>query len=511
MKYTRYIQAARNNPQLLEHFYRSALQAGEGEEFRHDLLHLYRLAHATAPSASAEQDLAEPVDGGDVLLEAWYHRLAQPLPGDPDAPAARRAIPWRLALPLCLLNGVALVLLWSIMPSGSRLHTPFNLFLSVVCAWFLIAFITLAARRGNEPAAATGAAPFEKASSSLRLPVGVGVTLLLLSLYVILVAPHRPAYRDLMTTTIPIISGLGVAFVVVGLRLPRRSFFAFLKKVVEALITGGVFAIAGGIFFAMMIGLFESIDVQVPYMEQIAVFGVGLLPVLVFASVYDPTAPPLEQDFTSGIGRTVTPLLRMFLPLSALVLLVFIAYIPFNFMEPFYNREVLFVFNALLFLIVGLLVGASPVPGKAGHSALDQWIQLGMQGVALLAALVSVYALAAVVYRTGVEGLTANRLALTGWNVTNIGVLVLVLLAPLTGKRLIKAKQPPAVSPEAAFMPPGKSAPVDLDPLDDELPPLSLQPAQPWWEGLYFAYRVGAYAYVIWAVFLLLAIPWIVP
>jgi hypothetical protein len=48
--------------------------------------------------------------------------------------------------------------------------------------------------------------------------------------------------------------------------------------------------------------------------------------------------------------------------------------------------------------------------------------------VAALAALVSLYALAAITFRTAVEGLTLNRLAFTGWNVINTALLVLLIV-----------------------------------------------------------------------------------
>jgi hypothetical protein len=48
--------------------------------------------------------------------------------------------------------------------------------------------------------------------------------------------------------------------------------------------------------------------------------------------------------------------------------------------------------------------------------------------VALLAVVVSLYALAAIGYRTWEGGITLNRLTIIGWNVINIGILALLLL-----------------------------------------------------------------------------------
>jgi hypothetical protein len=57
-----------------------------------------------------------------------------------------------------------------------------------------------------------------------------------------------------------------------------------------------------------------------------------------------------------------------------------------------------------------------------------RWLRLAIITIAVLALLVSLYALAAIVYRTAMDRLTPNRLAFIGWNVINIGLLTAILL-----------------------------------------------------------------------------------
>jgi hypothetical protein len=159
--------------------------------------------------------------------------------------------------------------------------------------------------------------------------------------------------------------------------------------------------------------------------------------------------------------------MRILLPLTFLVLLVYLAFIPFNYRAPFDNREVLIVYNGMLFAVVVLLVGATPVSLAGTSPRLARWLRLGIVAVAALALIVSLYALAAILYRTALDRLTPNRLTFIGWNVVNIGLLLLVLLLQARAR------------------------------------------AGRWPNGLYRAYSAGTVAYAAWTLFVILAIPWL--
>jgi len=98
---------------------------------------------------------------------------------------------------------------------------------------------------------------------------------------------------------------------------------------------------------------------------------------------------------------------------------------------------------------------------------LARWLRLGIVAVATLALIVSVYALAAILYRTAIDRLTPNRLAFIGWNAVNIGLLILVLLFQVRAK------------------------------------------AGRWLQGLYRAYSAGTVAYAVWTVAMIAALPWL--
>jgi hypothetical protein len=158
-------------------------------------------------------------------------------------------------------------------------------------------------------------------------------------------------------------------------------------------------------------------------------------------------------------------MMRLLLPLTLLVLVIYVFVIPFNFMAPFEDRDVLIVYNVMLFAILGLLLSATPLHASELSPRLQDLLRKGILAVAALAALVGLYALAAVVYRTVQGGLTINRTAIIGWNVVNISILGALIVTQLRGG------------------------------------PLG------WAERLQAIFSKAALAYILWALFVLIAIP----
>ena len=121
-------------------------------------------------------------------------------------------------------------------------------------------------------------------------------------------------------------------------------------------------------------------------------------------------------------------MMRLLLPLTLLVLGIYVVIIPFNFLKPFSNRDVLIVYNVMLFAIMGLLLGAIPILPEDLASRLKTWLRWGILAVAALAILVSLYALSAILWRTFTGTLTMNRLVVIGWNLINTTILGVLFL-----------------------------------------------------------------------------------
>jgi hypothetical protein len=308
-----------------------------------------------------------------------------------------------------------------------------------------------------------------------RLSALIGILLLAAGAYVLLTypqtgpSPFQEQYVNLMVMHLPLLAWAGVGAFLIARRRDPANRFSFLIKSFEVIIVGGLFVIAGGLFTAITFGLFDALDVDFPELVQrlFIAGGLGLIAVVATAVIYNPTVPPAGQAFDEGLSKLVALLMRVLLPLTLLVLLVYLIFIPFNFRAPFDNRDVLIIYNVMLFAVVVLLVGATPVSLAGISPRLARWLRLGIIAVASLALIVSLYALAAILYRTTIDRLTPNRLTFIGWNVINIGLLFLLLLFQLRVKE-------------------GR-----------------------WLHGLYRAFSLGTVAYAVWTLAMILALPWL--
>jgi len=443
MLYRDTVSALAQEAEQLEQVYQAALEARQADAFKQAIDDSY----VQAPE--------------NLLYAAWFHRLKSTA-----ARARGYVIAWAWVIPLAVINGL---LFWWL--SGDRFK------------------ITIEGFRGNDGTFAPGIVLLATSLSAVfvliyftavgrlgwRQSVLIGILLLAAAAYVLLAyprtgtVPFQQQYLTLMAIHLPLLSWAGVgAFLVAKHRDPANRF-AFLIKSLEVFILGGLLVIAGGLFTAITIGLFQALNVEFPELVRrlFIAGGAGLIPVVAAAVIYNPAVPPAEQAFDEGLSRLVALLMRILLPLTLLVLLVYLAFIPFNFRAPFENRDVLIIYNGMLFAVVVLLVGATPLSLAGTSPRLARWLRLGIIAVAALALLVSLYALAAILYRTALDRLTPNRLAFIGWNVVNIGLLSLVLLLQ-------------ARAGEGQWLP-----------------------------GLYRAYRAGTVAYTVWTLLMILALPWL--
>jgi len=276
-------------------------------------------------------------------------------------------------------------------------------------------------------------------------------------------------YQILLTLHLALLAWASIGICLIGARSSVGERFAFLVKSIEVFVTGGVYLIAGIAFGAITLGMFAALSIEPPeaIMRLIAIGGAGLIPVIAVATIYDPLASPQEQDFSQGLSRFIATLMRLLLPLTLGVLVVYLFVIPFKFLEPFKNRDVLIVYNAMLFAIMGLLVGATPLSLEDVSPRLGQALRWGIRAVAILAVLVSLYALSALVFRTVQGGFTINRLTILGWNAINIGLLILLLVRQFA------------------------------------------RGEAPWNERIKSVFSVGTYLYVGWSLFVVLVMPFI--
>ncbi len=436
MTYLTGIRDAHQDPQRLEALFHTARQENRVETFTADLETCYQEAN------------------DNLLYAAWHYRLETMAQ---EERVERRGVNWKLALPVSLAAGLALWL--SSDPAiqvidGRQL---LSLYMIPIGMLFALAFLALA---GSET---------RKRTSSFTAMVLVAACA-----YVPLIVSTRDAFyqnhfANLMTLHLPLLGWAAIGVGVLGFGAPPGDRFAFLLKSLEVFVTAGIFLIGGGVFVAVTQGLFFALDIRLSdAVVRLLVFGVmGTLALLALAFVYDPTLRPTAQDFKAGLGRLVTALMRLLLAPTLIVLAIYILAIFTNFEEPFKNRDILGIYHAMLFAVLALLIGATPMRESDLPVRFRSMLRHGIVAVAGLALLVGLYTLAAIVYRTTLDVLTMNRLALMGWDVINVGIL-----AMLINGQVALGRQ-----------------------------------GQGWVEAMQSAFSLGAVGYVAWTAFVIVAVP----
>lgn len=444
MSYREAVRSLGSNAEQLEILYQEALRSGQVDAF----------------AEAIEVNFAE--SGHNLLYAAWHYRLAYMA-----ARVKGRVIAWGWAIPLALLNGLILWLLSDdrftvqvvTSPGGQqRDFLPLVVLLAAPISALVIGlFLAGVGRR--------------RWSQVLAVVFGLAV----LSAYVLLAFPQvgprvfQEQYLKLMVIHLGLLAWAGVGLVALPGQDGAGQRFAFLIKSLETFIVTGLFAIAGGLFTAITFGLFTALGIDPPdiVLRLFLAGGAGLIVVLAAALVYDPTVEPRRQSFDEGLSRLVAMLMRLLLPLAVLVLVVYLGFIPFHFREPFERREVLITFNAMLFAVVALLVGVTPVTASELSERGQAWLRRGIIALAVLALVVSLYALAAILYRTAIDRLTPNRLTFIGWNLVNIALL---------GWLLVQQWQA------------GRAR---------------------WLQALQATFAAGMIPYLAWTLFVVLALPWL--
>ncbi|HFD40473.1 MAG TPA: hypothetical protein ENJ31_11585 [Anaerolineae bacterium] len=357
-------------------------------------------------------------ESDNLLLAAWYHRLTYA-----GEAVKQRVIAWQWAVPLAVLNGL---IFWLLSDERFMFEAPDGY---DYLPWLLVYWMPIAATFILIYLTATGEGRWRRALVNIG---GLGV----LSLYVygayrqMIPRVAVEQYLGLAAVHLPILAWGAIGLLVLAGRNDAENRFALLLKMLETVVLAGLFVLVGGVFVGITAGLFSVLSVQLPdwVLRLLAAGGAGLIPLAATAILYDPGRPPAAQSFDDGLSKTIALLLRLVLPLSLIVLVVYLAFIPFNFRAPLTNREVLIIYNVMLFAVMALLLGVTPARPADLSASRQRWLRRGVTALAALTAVVGVYALWAIAYRTWHGALTPNRLAFMGWNVINLGLLGYLLV-----------------------------------------------------------------------------------
>jgi hypothetical protein len=251
-----------NDPSGLEQLYQRVLRQKIEAEFTQAI----QAAYTEAPD--------------NMLLAAWHYRLQ-------TAIEVTRHILWKFAVPPAFLCGL---LLWFLSDDDFTFIDRIPLFIVVaapIAAVAALAFLSIASQR------------------SYRLAFTLAVSLLVLTLYILLIVPTMVTWAqspaaNLMLIHLPVLSLAAVGIFLTGWRSHPEQRFAFVIKTYEVVTTGGLFAVAILIFFMVTYGLFNALNIELPTLIQRLIWagGGGMLPVLIVAITYNPLAP--QKNKTSA-------------------------------------------------------------------------------------------------------------------------------------------------------------------------------------------------------------------
>ena len=201
----------------------------------------------------------------------------------------------------------------------------------------------------------------------------------------------------------------------------------FLRFNGDLLVLCGLMLIAGGLFTAITINLFELLKINIENIFLNYIMAAGLSIVPLFASF-------LIQNNNHLVNKISPVIARIFTPLVTITLFIYLVTIFFKGTYPTANRDYLLLFNVLLIAVMALIVFSlsevtKNTQQKSTHLIL--WV------LSVLAIVVNGIALWSILFRISDFGFTPNRLAVLG---SDILILVNLLLVSFNLIKVIKGR-----------------------------------------------------------------------
>ncbi len=201
----------------------------------------------------------------------------------------------------------------------------------------------------------------------------------------------------------------------------------FLRFNGDLLVLCGLMLIAGGIFTAITINLFEVLKVNIftIYFNYFVAIGLSIIPL--FAAYL------IENN--GYLVHKVSPVIaRIFTPLVTITLFIYLVTIFFTGTYPAANRDYLLLFNVLLIAVMALILFSLSEVAKHTQQKSNQIILFVLS---VLAIIVNGIALSSILYRINDFGFTPNRLAVLGGDIL---ILVNLLLVSFNLYKIVKGQ-----------------------------------------------------------------------
>ena len=190
----------------------------------------------------------------------------------------------------------------------------------------------------------------------------------------------------------------------------------FLRFHGDLLVMSAVILLAGGLFTALTINLFNLIDIKIEdfYFRYLVLSVLPSVPLLATLLVHQ--NPTLVSKISPVIARIFTPLVTV-------MLVLFLCAFIYTGKDPYNDREFLLIFNGILLGVMALLLFSVSESTKDSASTFQRF---SLVALACLAIVNNGIALSAIAFRLYELGFTPNRVAVLGSNVLVLLNLIFV-------------------------------------------------------------------------------------
>lgn len=180
----------------------------------------------------------------------------------------------------------------------------------------------------------------------------------------------------------------------------------FLRYNGDLVVMSAIMVLSGILFTGLTFGLFEltGLNIEKFYVDYVLVWGLSTIPIL--ATFLIRNNPQLVDKISPTIAKIFTPLV-------AITLLVFLSAMAFTRKNIYQDREFLMIFNALLIGVMAIILFSITEATKKENNRISL---LFLFSLSILTIITNGIALSAIGFRIFEYGITPNRLAVLGSN-----------------------------------------------------------------------------------------------
>jgi hypothetical protein len=175
----------------------------------------------------------------------------------------------------------------------------------------------------------------------------------------------------------------------------------FLRYNGDLVVMSSIMVLSGILFSGLTFGLFEIIGLDITsfYVDYVVIWGLSAIPVLATFMVRN------NPQLVDKISPTIA---KIFTPLVAITLLVFLSAMAFTRKSIYHDRDFLMIFNALLIFVMAIVLFSITEATKKENNRVSL---LFLFALSILTVITNGIALSAIGLRIFEYGITPNRLA----------------------------------------------------------------------------------------------------